>query len=97
MKPRLRKRHLNRRLTLLAHQIHHSARRPCNDIRPFVVLAGTLVAERSYRRMDEARIELRERAVAQPDRIEIPERKRFDEEIAFAGEFGDDRATVGIV
>ena len=92
---RLRKRHLNRRLTFLAHQVHHSARRPANDIRPLVVFAGALVAEGRYRRVDESRIQLRERVVAEPDRIEVAERKRLDQEVAFRREVGDHRATVG--
>ena len=92
---RLRKRHLNRRLTFLPHQVHHSARRPADNIRPLVVFAGTLVAEGRYRSVDESRIQFRERVVAEPDRIEVTELKRLDQEVAFGREVGDQRASIG--
>ena len=69
----LRQAHLNRRLALLAHQVHHAAGRPGDDVGPVVILAGTGVAERRDRRIDESRIFLRERVVAEADRIEIAE------------------------
>src|ERR1700722_6398966 len=95
MQTGLRERHLDRRLALFAHQIHHSARRPANNIRPFVIFARALVAEGSYRGVNQARIPLREIVVAQPDRIEISELEGLDQKVALAREFRDHRAAIG--
>ena len=62
-----------------------------------VILAGTGVAERRDRRIDESRIFLRERVVAETDRIEIAERMRLDQKVGLRREIGDERAPVGSV
>ena len=62
-----------------------------------VVLAGTGVAERRDRRVNESRIFLRERVVAKPDRIEIAERMRLNEKVRLRREIRDQRASVGSV
>src|SRR6267154_751556 len=81
----LRQAHLERRLSLLAHQVHHSARGPSDNVGPVVIFAGTGVAERRNRRVAKPRIETRERLVAEPDRFEIAERMRLDEKVRVCG------------
>ncbi len=95
MQSRLRQAHLERRLTFLAHQVHHAAGRPAHDVGPLIILARARVAERSNRGVDEARIALGERVVAEANRVEMTERQRLDEEIRVRGELGDDRAAIG--
>ena len=90
----LRQAHLNRRLTFLAHQVHHPAGRPRDDVGPVVILAGTGVAERRDRRVDESRIFLRERVVAETDRIEIAKRMRLDQKIRLRRELRNYRAPI---
>ena len=90
----LRQTHLQRRLSLLAHQVHLSAGRPRNDVGPGVVFARTRVAERRDRRVDEARIFLGERLVAQTDRVEITQPMRLDEEVGLRRQVGDECAPV---
>ena len=96
MQPGLRHAHLNRWLALLPHHEHRTARRPRNDISRLVILAGTLVAERRDRSVDEPRIQLGKRIVAEAERIEVAERERLDQEIGALDQLFQQLAPVGI-